>query len=140
MASLRQSTAEELRRDKETYWPFLSHPTTGEMLTDQQFEEYCTTMANTPAWGGQVSQELGILKLGSNIVAFVQVMNHNIGQVELRALSTVLGRPLSVVQAEGVECVVVGQEMEGAGLTLTYHRHMYGLGEHYNSVTRKKPE
>ena len=32
----------------------------------------------------------------------------------------------------------VGEELDGAGLTLTYHRHMYGLGEHYNSVTRKK--
>ena len=63
VSSLRQSTGEELRRDRETYWPFLSHPTTGEMLTDQQFEDYCTTMAETPAWGGQVSQEMAATRL-----------------------------------------------------------------------------
>lgn len=55
-------------------------------------------------------------------------------QVELRALATILGRPLGVVQAEGQEEVVVGEEEGGGRLTLTYHRHMYGLGEHYNST------
>ena len=100
---------EELRRSREDYWPFLTQPRTGEVLTEGQYTEYCTTMATTPAWGGQV---------------------------ELMALSRVLGRPLEVVQAQGQEAVVQGEGEEGERLVLTYHRHMYGLGEHYNSVTK----
>lgn len=62
--------------------------------------------------------------------------------LQLRALSHVLKRPIEVVQAKGPD-VVVGEEYRDKGLspvTLTYHRHMYGLGEHYNSVTQFKDE
>jgi OTU domain-containing protein 6 len=55
-------------------------------------------------------------------------------QVELLALATVLGRPLTVVQAEGQQAVTVGQELPGPALVLAYHRLVFGLGEHYNSV------
>jgi len=109
VAALRRGTAEELRRGREAYWPFLSNPRTGEMLSDGEYSAYCTAMADTPAWGGQV---------------------------ELRALATLLHRPLAVIQAEGQEEVVVGEEEQGAPITLSYHRHIFGLGEHYNSVTK----
>ena len=56
--------------------------------------------------------------------------------MELLALATVLGRPLTVIQGEGQESLVVGEDQKGEPLTLTYHRHMYGLGEHYNSVIK----
>jgi len=108
VSTLRQQCGAEILRNKETYRPFLSHPRTGEMLTDEQFQEYCSTISNTSVWGGQV---------------------------ELRALSSVLHRPLEVVQAEGQETVLVGDQEIKPKLTLTYHRHMYGLGEHYNSTT-----
>jgi len=109
VAALRRGAAEELRRGREAYWPFLSNPRTGEMLSDGEYSAYCTAMADTPAWGGQV---------------------------ELRALATLLHRPLAVIQAEGQEEVVVGEEEQGAPITLSYHRHIFGLGEHYNSVTK----
>ena len=32
--------------------------------------------------------------------------------------------------------LVVGDGQKGQPLILTYHRHMYGLGEHYNSVIK----
>ena len=78
-------------------------------MSDGEYSAYCTAMADTPAWGGQV---------------------------ELRALATLLHRPLAVIQAEGQEEVVVGEEEQGAPITLSYHRHIFGLGEHYNSVTK----
>lgn len=106
---LRRRTGEELRRGREAYWPFLSNPRTGEMLSEAEYSAYCTAMAETPAWGGQV---------------------------ELRVLATLLHRPLAVIQAEGQEEVVVGEEEQGARITLSYHRHIFGLGEHYNSVTK----
>ena len=62
--------------------------------------------------------------------------------LQLRALSQVLRRPFEVVQAEG-RPVVVGEEFLDSSSTpvlLTYHRHMYGLGEHYNSVQTRPSE
>jgi len=109
VADLRKKTGEELRRNKSAYWPFLSSPKTGEPFNDAEYDNYCKLMESTPAWGGQV---------------------------ELLALATVLGRPLSVIQGEGQESLVVGSDQKGEHLTLTYHRHMYGLGEHYNSVIK----
>jgi len=108
VASLRQLTGEELQRNGDLYRPFLTHPRTGDMLTDSEYSSYCHTMASTPAWGGQV---------------------------ELLALSTFLDRPLTVVQAEGQDSVTVGEAKgKEVGLVVAYHRHVYGLGEHYNST------
>jgi len=106
VTDLRKSTANELLENKSDYSPFLSNPSTGEMLSDPEFQTYCTKMASTPAWGGQV---------------------------ELQAMATVLKRPIEVVQAEGPP-MVVGEQYKQKPLVLTYHRHAYGLGEHYNSV------
>ena len=66
-------------------------------------------MASTPEWGGQV---------------------------ELLALSSVLRRSIEVIQADGPP-MVVGEHFTGPRLLLSYHRHAYGLGEHYNSVRPK---
>jgi len=106
VTDLRKSTAMELTENKSEYSPFLSNPRTGEMLSDTEFQAYCNKMASTPAWGGQV---------------------------ELQALATVLKRPIEVIQAEG-PAMVVGEQFQQKALVLTYHRHAYGLGEHYNSV------
>jgi len=77
-------------------------------MSPQEFSAYCVKMASTAAWGGQV---------------------------ELLALSRVLDRPIEVIQAEGPP-TVMGDGGEKSSVILTYHRHMFGLGEHYNSVTR----
>ena len=74
--------------------------------------------------------------------------------MELLALSRLLNRPIEVrdktgggererrllllsrqvIQAEGPS-MVMGEDIRGqTSLILTYHRHMFGLGEHYNSV------
>ena len=42
----------------------------GEMLTDEEYQAYCSKMASTSAWGGQV---------------------------ELQAMATVLRRPIEVI-------------------------------------------
>ena len=78
-------------------------------LTPPEFEVYCKKMASTKEWGGQV---------------------------ELLALTNILKRPIEVLQAEGAP-MVVGEHFQASKLILTYHRHAYGLGEHYNSVVSK---
>ena len=41
------------------------------------------------------------------------------------------------IQAEG-PVMQIGEDFPGEPLTITYHRHMYGLGEHYNSTKTMK--
>jgi len=125
--SLRKAATDELRGNSSDYLPFLSHPVTGDMLNEAQFDKYCNDMQQTPAWGGQV---------------------------ELRALSQALKVPIEVVQADGPSMVVGEEFLENLSngdsgdnlekpltgenkLILTYHRHAYGLGEHYNAVKSK---
>lgn len=55
---------------------------------------------------------------------------------QLQVLSKVLKCPIEVVQATGVP-YIIGSEFEpNRKVTVTYHRHIYELGAHYNSVTK----
>lgn len=56
-------TSDFLRENSVDFLPYLSHPDTGEMLTEQQFQEYCDQVANTPAWGGQIEVILQVESL-----------------------------------------------------------------------------
>lgn len=69
------------------------------------FKEYCDTMKNTSAWGGEV---------------------------ELQALSRLLKAKIHVYHADS-DTVVLGENFP-TDLYLSYHKHEYTLGEHYNSV------
>ena len=105
---LRRECVENIKTLKDEYLPFLTHPKTGEMLTDAQFVEYCSNMAETNAWGGQV---------------------------ELRAISDILHRKIEVLQSEGPPIIIGENESsDQLPIMLTYHRHYLGLGEHYNSI------
>ncbi len=71
------------------------------------------------------------------------------GQLELRALSEALKVPIVVFSAEsppltmGAEHSPDGEDSEGKdwskkkAILLSFHRHYYALGEHYNSVVPK---
>lgn len=104
---LRKNVAIFMKQNKDDFIHFMSHPDTCEMLSDSEFEEYCDKIANTNVWGGQL---------------------------EIRGLSSSLKCPISVIQATGPDTIEQGTEFEGPPLIITYHRHMYKLGEHYNST------
>ncbi|XP_022834380.1 OTU domain-containing protein 6B [Spodoptera litura] len=110
---LRGSAAKYIRHNKGDFLPFMTHPDTFEMLTDEDFEEYCDKLENTKVWGGQV---------------------------EVRALSNSLQCPITIIQATGPGSIDQGDEYEKPPLIITYHRHMYGLGEHYNSTVQGEIE
>lgn len=59
------------------------------------------------------------------------------GHLEINALSHANQHTIVVFSAMA-PLVVVGEEYAGNGsrLELSYHKHYYGLGEHYNSVVR----
>ncbi|XP_045116148.1 deubiquitinase OTUD6B-like isoform X2 [Portunus trituberculatus] len=109
---LRAQAGQFIRSNFSDFAPFITDPKTGEMLTPEQFSEYCDLIVKTPAWGGQP---------------------------ELRALSQVLHRRIEVLQAEGSPIVFGEDWTQHKTIHLAYYRHYYGLGEHYNSVTPLNP-
>lgn len=108
VATLRRQTAEYMQSHSDDFLPFLTNPNTGDMYTPEEFGKYCDDIVNTAAWGGQL---------------------------ELRALSHILKTPIEILQADAPP-IIVGEEYPRNPLVLVYMRHAYGLGEHYNSVTR----
>lgn len=104
---LRKNVAEYIREHKDVFLPFMSNPETCDMLTEAEFEDYCNKITSTKVWGGQL---------------------------EIKALSNSLKCPINVVQATGPDSIQQGDEFPGPPLVISYHRHMYSLGEHYNST------
>uniref|UniRef100_T1JIY1 ubiquitinyl hydrolase 1 n=1 Tax=Strigamia maritima TaxID=126957 RepID=T1JIY1_STRMM len=107
MQSLRNQVSEYMKSHPDDFHPFLSHLESGDPLTAEQFTTYCNEIATKPTWGGHL---------------------------ELQVLACVLKQCIEVIQAEG-PAVIVGEKFSSLPpLLLSYHKHVYGLGEHYNSV------
>ncbi|SNX86350.1 uncharacterized protein MEPE_05059 [Melanopsichium pennsylvanicum] len=117
----RAATAQEMRTHPDDYKPFISDSDehmagivnkeagtlNSEQAQDKYFLGYCSAVENTGVWGGQP---------------------------EILALSRAFKTQINVVQA-GVPVLKVGEgEYDGEPLFISYHRKMYGLGEHYNSL------
>lgn len=101
----------ELRRLAADY--ILDHPDdflpfliAGEELPPGGLKKYCDELKRDGVWGGQL---------------------------ELRALAQSLKVPIVVHSADAPE-LKMGEEFQRDPLQLTFHRHYYALGEHYNSV------
>lgn len=107
VGELRSQTADYIEANKETLIFYMTHAETGDSLSDEEFVKYCSAIRSTPAWGGQV---------------------------EITALSSVLKVPIEVIQATGPATIQGEDEFKGPNLIITYHRHMYSLGEHYNGT------
>lgn len=54
LPELRSKTADFLRANRHEFLPYLTHPDTGGMLSESQYDEYCDQVANTIAWGGEI--------------------------------------------------------------------------------------
>lgn len=88
--------------------------TSAGFMTPQQFEQYCMTIKDTGTWGGEP---------------------------EILALSRVYNVPIHVVQG-GVPRIVEHNPDPSLRpfskvIRISFHRRMYGLGEHYNSLRPK---
>ncbi|XP_058059190.1 deubiquitinase OTUD6B [Anopheles bellator] len=107
VSDLRNLAAEYIESNKETMICYMSHPDTGDMLDSAGFTKYCQQLRSTKVWGGEI---------------------------EIKALSSSLKCPIEIIQANGPSTVHGQLEDASRKLILTYHRHMYRLGEHYNST------
>ncbi|KAK1931905.1 Deubiquitinase OTUD6B [Phytophthora citrophthora] len=109
---LRKLTSEYMLAHPDDFLPFMALDESAPSLEDA-FTTYCSRVANTADWGGQL---------------------------ELRALACALRTPIEVFSAEGDVLVMGGEfvnedDHSAPTLQLTYHLHYYTLGEHFNSVT-----
>jgi OTU domain-containing protein 6 len=107
-ATIRRLAAQNMRANPDTYSPYLDEE---DMVAG--FDNYCTKMQTTPAWGGQL---------------------------ELQAIARALECELWVHSADA-PVVKMGQEFaqkERPPLQVSFHKHYFALGEHYNSVVKKK--
>uniref|UniRef100_A0A1E1XFP0 Putative otu ovarian tumor-like cysteine protease n=1 Tax=Amblyomma aureolatum TaxID=187763 RepID=A0A1E1XFP0_9ACAR len=110
MSELRQETANYMLSHAEEFLPFLTSRKSEDMMTAEEYEEYCIEVSSTTAWGGQL---------------------------ELKALSHACKVPITVVQAYGPS-IEIGTEYNCKPMLLSYHRCLYEMGEHYNSLVPKE--
>ncbi|KAI3711749.1 hypothetical protein L1987_70292 [Smallanthus sonchifolius] len=80
-------------------------------VVEKRFESYCNEVESTAAWGGQL---------------------------ELGALTHCLKKHIMIFSGSFPD-VEMGKEYKsgeslGSSIMLSYHKHAFGLGEHYNSV------
>ncbi|GFQ74114.1 deubiquitinase OTUD6B [Trichonephila clavata] len=106
---LRQLTATYLLTHREDFLPFLVDPDTENCMTSEQYEKYCNDIVDANTWGGHV---------------------------EVSALSKIFGKPIEIIQAD--RDITIGEELASPKLIISYHKSLYGLGAHYNSVVLAK--
>ncbi|KIJ69420.1 hypothetical protein HYDPIDRAFT_106028 [Hydnomerulius pinastri MD-312] len=88
------------------------------LMNARQFEQYCLTIRDTGAWGGEP---------------------------EILALSRAYNVPIQIVQGGNPPVVVHtpngappdNLDRSAKVIRISFHRRMYGLGEHYNSLRPK---
>ncbi|CAI0468017.1 unnamed protein product [Linum tenue] len=118
---LRKMVADYMRQNSSEFLPFFLSENDAAAGDDSdssladRFESYCEEVESTAAWGGQL---------------------------ELGALTHCLKKPIMIYSGSFPD-VEMGQEYKSGGgnalsngklLMLSYHKHAFGLGEHYNSV------
>ena len=125
-SALRQAVSGYMERHMDHFLPYLVREEDGEMMT----------AAEAAAYVKALRREHGEVVWG--------------GHAECVALSGVLNRPLHVWSADGGEMVVTGVDgverearvngkekaggVDGRDVQISFHKHYFGLGNHYNSV------
>jgi len=123
-AATRATAAHYMMQHRDDFLPFLpsidgedgAGATQSEgMMSQREFQMYCASIRDTAAWGGEP---------------------------EIMALSRVYNVPIHVIQAGQPPVVIheppyINNDMDGKIVFISYHRRMYGLGEHYNSLRPK---
>ncbi|XP_065315128.1 deubiquitinase OTUD6B-like isoform X2 [Gordionus sp. m RMFG-2023] len=105
---LRLQTSDYMKLNFSQFIPFMSD----DLSNQNQYVKYCDDIAQTNCWGGHL---------------------------EIQALSQVLQHPIHVIQSNAPN-IIMGEEFEDTKppLYISYHRYLYTLGEHYNSVCINK--
>ncbi|KAJ2487173.1 OTU protein [Coemansia sp. RSA 2050] len=104
---MRRRAAEYMRRCRDDFMPFMAHDN-GDSFSISDYDNHCDSVERSAEWGGHQ---------------------------EIIALSHALQLPVLVYQSDA-PVLRIGDNEYSANepVRLSYHRHAYGLGEHYNSL------
>ncbi|KAI9287444.1 hypothetical protein BC943DRAFT_319802 [Umbelopsis sp. AD052] len=104
---LRKEAADYIRGHPDDFIPFL-YKDDGGMYTNDDLNQYCDELENTAVWGGQL---------------------------EILALSKTRKVPFHIIQMGSPVLKISDDEFpSNPPIKLAYHKHLYSLGEHYNSL------
>jgi OTU domain-containing protein 6 len=96
---IRKRVANHMRKHKDDFIHFLE-TSSGDMMTDQEYNKYCDRVESSADWGGQV---------------------------ELLALVNVLNLPIRIFTSGPP--IEMGEHIKADPITLSFHRNYYALGE-----------
>jgi OTU domain-containing protein 6 len=102
---LRSITSDYMLKNANDFMPYFISFDDNNDLNEDKFKDYCNQIKIKPIWGGHL---------------------------ELKALSDYFKVKIIVVQADGND-IIIGDDYNDS-LMLTYHKHMFNAGEHYNST------
>lgn len=109
---LRTRTSEYMLDHPDRFLPFLTTDQ-GDIMDEQQYETYCRNIARTKEWGGHL---------------------------ELSAIANIVKKPIHIFQADQSKPIVIETELENeesnSPILLSFHKYLYHLGEHYNSLIK----
>ncbi|KAK9996011.1 hypothetical protein SO802_020697 [Lithocarpus litseifolius] len=115
---LREMVASYMRKHESDFIPFFLSENVLEGDSDnsvtERFENYCKEVESTAAWGGQL--ELGALT--HCLRKHIMILSGSFPDVEM-------GKEYKSNDGNG---------SSNSSIMLSYHKHAFGLGEHYNSV------
>ncbi|KAK2994571.1 hypothetical protein RJ640_012738 [Escallonia rubra] len=115
---LREMVAAYMRQHAHDFLPFFLSENMMEGDSDdspsERFENYCREVESTAAWGGQL--ELGALT--HCLKKRIKIFSGSFPDVEM-------GKEYKSDSGNGTS---------NPGIMLSYHKHAFGLGEHYNSI------
>ncbi|XP_064835538.1 deubiquitinase OTUD6B isoform X2 [Oncorhynchus masou masou] len=67
LKDLRTQTAQHMRNHTDDFLPFLTNANTGDMYTPDEFDKYCSDVADTAAWGGQLELHASCVRTGRTL-------------------------------------------------------------------------
>ena len=148
---LRAAAARHMRRHEEHFRPFVAAEVAGgeEAAGGREEEVGEMPLAASAEWEGESDPERRRFLRHCAAVERTALWG---GHLELQALAQALRRHIVVMSAD-LPDVHLGEEYGGGGegtggevkggappIRLSYHKHAFGLGEHYNSVVPVMPQ
>lgn len=111
---LREATSNYMLENPDNFLPFLTTES-GDLMNKQEYENYCHRIARTKEWGGNA---------------------------ELSAIANIIEKPIHIFQADSRQPIIIepsNSKQNRAPILLSFHKYLYHLGEHYNSLEEVQP-
>lgn len=105
---IRDRTSEYMLSHSDDFLPFLSNDQ-GDLMSQTEYINYCTRISKTKEWGGHI---------------------------ELTAITQFTKKAVHIYQADHREPIIIEPAIktEKKPMLISFHKHLYHLGAHYNSL------